>query len=234
MSQPRLLLVDDEPGIRATVAANLELAGFEVVEAEDGPRALAALERGRFDLVLSDIRMPGMSGVELFQQIKKKQLDLPVILMTAFALENQINEAISSGVFTVLSKPFEVDDAVPLLRRASANPVVLVLDKPERDQAVTKALSSAGVNADGVSDVTAATKAVESGEVDICIVDDTPSSAIKLRAVSPSIILVVLSDTVSPEVMAKVASAAPFAFLRKPVASDELLATIARARGKVR
>lgn len=229
----RILVVDDEAGIRATVAANLELAGFEVVEAEDARRAIETLERdARFDLLLSDIRMPGMSGVELFQHVKKTRPDLPVILMTAFALENQIAEAIASGVFTVLTKPFEVDAAVSTLRRASEKPLVLVVDGSERTSAaIAASLATAGLRARGLSDVGAAAELVRGGAVDVCVVDNGTAQAI--RSAAPAVVLVVVSETVSPEVMAKVAHAAPFAFLKKPVASAELIATIAKARARV-
>ena len=63
-----ILVVDDEESLRITLAANLELSGFEVVEAANGTQALEILENRAFDVVLSDIRMPGMNGVELFQK----------------------------------------------------------------------------------------------------------------------------------------------------------------------
>ena len=65
----KILLVDDERALRVTLAANLELDGMEVVEAESGERALELLRSAPFDLMLSDIRMGGMSGAELFRQV---------------------------------------------------------------------------------------------------------------------------------------------------------------------
>lgn len=104
MTSPRLLLVDDEEGIRITVAANLELAGFAVVEAENGPRALEAIEaaKGAFDLVLSDIRMPGMTGVELFHEIRARWPELPVRTLVGKSKE--------SGRVLVLYKPIEAKE----------------------------------------------------------------------------------------------------------------------------
>jgi CheY-like chemotaxis protein len=124
----RILVVDDEPGLLMTLAANLELEGFEVVAAESGARALDLFEQGAFDLVLSDIRMPGMNGVDLFRTLRSKQHGVPVVLMTAFALEGLVQEAIREGAFTVLPKPFDLDHVVGALTRAAKSPVVLLVD----------------------------------------------------------------------------------------------------------
>src|SRR5271166_5091781 len=98
----RILLVDDEQSLLMTLAANLELDGLDVTTAESGQRALELFESEPFDLVLSDIRMPGMNGVDLFRRIRAQRPECPVVLMTAFALEGLVQEAIAEGVFTVL------------------------------------------------------------------------------------------------------------------------------------
>src|SRR4051812_27308376 len=107
-SQIRILLVDDEPSLRMTLGANLEFEDFLVTEAESGERALELFEQSPFDLVLTDIRMPGISGVELFRWIKRLRAETPVVLMTAFAQESLVSAAVAEGAFTVLSKPFEL------------------------------------------------------------------------------------------------------------------------------
>src|SRR5512140_1747134 len=104
----RVLIVDDESSLLMTLAANLELEGFDVVEASTPQRALELVRSQHFDLVLSDIRMPGMSGVDLFHAIRATHPQMPVILMTAFALEAMVRDAIEHGVYTVLAKPFEI------------------------------------------------------------------------------------------------------------------------------
>src|SRR5687768_8603866 len=98
----RVLLVDDEGSILLTLAANLELEGFEVECANSGAQALDLIERQHFDLVLSDVRMPGMNGVDLFRRIRSKNTDIPVLLMTGFAIETLLEDAINEGVFAVL------------------------------------------------------------------------------------------------------------------------------------
>src|SRR5215471_5132373 len=98
----RILLVDDEQSLLLTLAANLELDGFDVTTAESGEHALKLFEREAFDLVLSDITMPGMSGIDLFRRVRSQRPECPVVLMTAFALEGMVRDAICEGVFTIL------------------------------------------------------------------------------------------------------------------------------------
>src|SRR5687768_13491275 len=105
MSEPKILVVDDEASLRMTLSANLELEGFVVVEAESADEALKILAKEDFDLILSDIRMPGRSGIELVSELRNNGIDLPVVLMTAFTEEKNLDEATRNGVFTILTKP---------------------------------------------------------------------------------------------------------------------------------
>src|SRR5262245_61261965 len=123
-----ILVVDDEESVRLTLAANLELAGYEVTIAEDGQRAgeLAALTA--FDPIISDMRMPRRTGLDAFREIKRIRPDLAVIIMTAFTTESLLDEAFAEGVYTVLHKPFSMQRLLDLIPRAVARGVVLVVD----------------------------------------------------------------------------------------------------------
>ena len=118
MSGTRILLVDDEDSLRITLAANLELEGYEVSEAASGEEALELAEQKPFDIVLSDIRMPGMNGVELFRALKVKMPSVPCVLMSAFSLEELVSSALAEGVFTLLPKPFDIQAALTILTKA--------------------------------------------------------------------------------------------------------------------
>ncbi|RKX23001.1 MAG: sigma-54-dependent Fis family transcriptional regulator, partial [Candidatus Zixiibacteriota bacterium] len=81
----RILLADDDDALRRVIQYKLEQEGYEVSTVNDGEKALDELKSGQFDLVLSDIKMPKLTGVQLLEQVKKIQPSLEVILMTAFA-----------------------------------------------------------------------------------------------------------------------------------------------------
>jgi two-component system, NtrC family, response regulator PilR len=106
----RILVVDDERSMREFLAIMLTRAGYEVVAAENGAQALASLRRRRFDLLVSDIRMPDCSGLDVLREAKQAQADLPGILMTGFASTETAIEALRTGAIDYISKPFDVDE----------------------------------------------------------------------------------------------------------------------------
>src|SRR5437763_14872286 len=89
----RILIADDQEMIRDSLAATLAREGHEIVAANDGPQALSRLAAGRFDLMICDLKMPRMTGIELLQEAKKTRPELPVVLMTAFASVSTAVEA---------------------------------------------------------------------------------------------------------------------------------------------
>jgi two-component system, NtrC family, response regulator PilR len=106
---PRVLVVDDERSMRELLAIVLKREGYEVVLAENGRSAIAALERGPFDLLISDIKMPDMSGVEVLRAAKQMDPDVLGIMITAFASTETAIEAMRLGACDYLSKPFDID-----------------------------------------------------------------------------------------------------------------------------
>jgi DNA-binding NtrC family response regulator len=112
-----VLVVDDEPGMRDTLVAILELQGYRVSSAPDGETAFAAVQDGAFDVVVMDIRMPGRDGVSVLEEMG----DPPphVILMTAYAQEGRLRAAIKANAFAVVSKPFETRRMIGLVAEAS-------------------------------------------------------------------------------------------------------------------
>lgn len=105
----RILLVDDNIAFIDTIKDILEDNGFDVDTADSGEAALACVQNQVFDLVLMDIKMPGMNGVESFICMKQINPDACVILFTAYALDELIQQAHENGVMAVLKKPLEME-----------------------------------------------------------------------------------------------------------------------------
>jgi DNA-binding NtrC family response regulator len=117
MSRPaKILIVDDEPKIRLVFRTALETDGHAVAEAGDGDEALARLRRERFDLVLLDLRMPLLDGMEVLRRMRDEGLDMPVILVTAHGSIPDAVRAMRLGAVDFLSKPVRPAD----LRGAAA------------------------------------------------------------------------------------------------------------------
>lgn len=105
----KILVVDDEELIRRTVAKILKKSDFEVFLAEDGYHAVAMAKEQTFDMVISDVRMPGIDGVETIRQIKEIQPDIYSIIITGYASEETPVQALKVGVNDYIFKPFEID-----------------------------------------------------------------------------------------------------------------------------
>ena len=117
----KILVVDDETEVARLLADVLRQAGHQAVVAHDGPGALAMLDRERPDVVFLDVRMPGMSGIDVLRRIRQADAALPVVLVTAHAGEAEVAEARSLGVSEIVWKPrilANVDEVLGELRAA--------------------------------------------------------------------------------------------------------------------
>jgi DNA-binding NtrC family response regulator len=234
----RILVAEDEESLRVTLAANLELEGYEVVEAKDGKEAIELLEKEPVDLVLSDIRMPNKTGVDLLMHVKRHRPDVPVLLMTAYAMEEHVSIAIKEGVFAVLKKPFAFDGAVRAIVRASEHPCVLIVDDDEADAVtISESLRVSGVRAKAVHSGDAAVAAIHEGGIDVCVTDlvmpemDGAELVRQIRKLDPAITVIAFSGHSVRDAIHRMSTAGVFACLKKPVDPAELLQTVAKARG---
>ncbi len=105
----RLLLVDDDPGLLKLLGMRPVSEGYSVVTAESGPEALRVLGREKVDLVISDLRMDEMDGLQLFSEIQKGHPGMPVIILTAHGSIPDAVAATQQGVFSFLTKPVDKD-----------------------------------------------------------------------------------------------------------------------------
>jgi DNA-binding NtrC family response regulator len=123
-----ILIADDEEGMRLSMSGILELEGYTVVTAEDGTEALERVRAMHIDIAFLDIRMPGMNGVETFKAIKKASPHTVVIMMTAYAVNDLIKEAVVEGAYTCIHKPFDMDTVIATIREISSKPMIMVID----------------------------------------------------------------------------------------------------------
>lgn len=115
-----ILIVDDELSMRQFLKILLEKEGYGVDAAKDGPTALKKAASRKYDLTISDIRMPGMSGLELLAELKGQYPDMPVLLITAFASPEDAVTAMKNGAFDYITKPFNVDEIKSVINAALA------------------------------------------------------------------------------------------------------------------
>lgn len=138
-SKGRILVVDDDALMVRTLCDILRISGWEVERATSGYDAVAASARDEFDVILMDVRMRGMDGVEAFKAMKERRPDAKVLLMTAYAANELLAEAEREGVMRILSKPVNVPALLDLLAESTMPPrPVLLVDS---DRAFLRTLS---------------------------------------------------------------------------------------------
>jgi len=116
--QPSILIVDDESGILDTLRILLRKEGFEVTTAQGGKAGLDQIRSGNHDIVLTDVRMPQVTGLDILQAAREQDTMTPVILMTAQASLQTAIQAVNQGAFYYIQKPFSNDELLAILRRA--------------------------------------------------------------------------------------------------------------------
>lgn len=124
----KVLIVDDDVNFCSTIAKILSKKGYETTTTKSGFQALDLIKERVFDIVLMDIKMPVMNGVETFKKIKAIKPNSVVILMTAFSVDDLIREAVKEGVYAVIRKPFDIDTTISIIERAKNGALLTVVD----------------------------------------------------------------------------------------------------------
>ncbi|HLX94909.1 MAG TPA: sigma-54 dependent transcriptional regulator [Verrucomicrobiae bacterium] len=131
---PRILIVDDDPGQRSLLNSFLHSQGFETALADSGERALEMLRAGKFAMMISDVRMPGLTGLETLRRARQEHVTLPVLLVTAFTDIRDAVAAMRDGAVNYLPKPIDLDELLNSVRQALgiSKPIPLQYDQEKQ------------------------------------------------------------------------------------------------------
>jgi two-component system OmpR family response regulator len=110
--QPKVLVIDDEPGVRELISEALSISEISAVQAADGLEALSFLRRERFDLLILDINMPKLDGLALLEKLRNEGMSVPVLMLSARADKADINQGLRTGADDYLTKPFSIEELV--------------------------------------------------------------------------------------------------------------------------
>ena len=138
-AKAKVLIADDERGARMALEVALRLSGYEVVTAENGRAALDARQKFQFDLLLTDVYMPGISGLELVDEFRRLSPDTKIIVMTAQGSLEIAMQAIAQGAFDFIAKPFDIEEVIKLVRRATEP------SEPKNEPAEENHFSASGI-----------------------------------------------------------------------------------------
>jgi len=115
MQKPKVLLVDDDLGMQETLSDILGALNYDVTTAKNGMEGVEKFRQGSYSVVLMDIKMPGMNGIEACKKIKAIKPETKIILITAYALDSEVREIASKGIFSVLYKPLDIEKMLKLI-----------------------------------------------------------------------------------------------------------------------
>ena len=116
----RVLFVDDEEELVSTVTERLDLRGIDATGAVSGEEALTLIEQQPFDVVVLDVRMPGLGGLNVIKRIKQSHPELEVILLSGHGAKEDVETGLRLGAFAYLQKPVDLENIIAILHRAAA------------------------------------------------------------------------------------------------------------------
>jgi two-component system response regulator HydG len=167
-----ILIVDDDRDLAESLADVLETRGYAVELAGSGEEGVARFRQRDFDLVFTDVKLPGMNGVESFFAFRRIKPDAKVVMMTGFSVEQLLVQAIENGALAVLHKPFAIPDILAVLERVKPHGVVVVADDdPDFADSIEPVLRGAGYKVLVARDGEDAVAKVVCGGVDLLILD---------------------------------------------------------------
>ena len=245
MNEPiQILIVDDDGRMARTLVDIFRIKGFAAETARSGPEALEKVQARAFDCVLTDLKMPGMNGLELHQALRALRPGLPVVLMTAYATDELISAGREQGVIATLSKPLDLNALLGFFSALrNEQTIVIVDDDPQFCQTLETILRTRGYRTLTVTDPrhwpgSSGCQAANGAKIQIVLLDlklnETGGLEVlkHIRAQCPDL-PVVLVTAYREEMAAVVEAARPlnvYAYLYKPFKIEALLEILAEVR----
>ena len=238
----RVLVVDDNEEFCKNVTDILELKGYEVMSAYDGFKGLEAVKENGFNLVLMDVKMPVMDGVEAYKKIKEIAADTPVIMVTAFAVEDLIREALQQGAYGSLKKPIDFDQLLELIEQATGKgTMILVADDDENLCAnIQEVLSDKGYRMSVAYDGNEAIDKAEKHNFDIMLLDmklpalNGLETYLAIREFRPDVVTIIITgyQQETSKLVQRALQESVYTCLEKPIDMDRLVSLLAQIKAQ--
>lgn len=234
-SEHRILVVDDDKDMTATLTLVLNEEGYEAIAAYNGHEAIEAVTEKRFDLILMDIKMPGLNGVETYKEIRKIRPGVPVVMMTAYAVEDLVKEALEHSAREVIYKPFDTEEMLELINKLKEGTIISIVDDdPIITAKMRDYLEEKGYRVDITTNGTDAVELVRKRKPHIVFIDiEIPpanglDTYLKIKEINPKTTVVMLAEyRKRPKILAGEAiKQNAFTCLYRPFEIDEALQII--------
>lgn len=240
----KVLIVDDDKEFCASMMDILEAKGYEVKSENSGEAAIAKAKEEPFDVILMDIKMQGMNGVEAFKQIKKISPRTVVIMVTAYSVEDLIKEALAEGAFGVLRKPLDIDKLIEQIGLAKERGMLILVtdDDPATRETFKDVLEAKGYK---VSTVATGEEAIELSRErpsDILFMDmklpalNGLETYLAIKEINPRAIAVIITGYYEEmkDLVDKALEKGAYTYLAKPLDMNKVLALIEELSKKIK
>ena len=232
----KILVVDDNKEFCRNLKDVLEMKDFEVETAHDGFQALELVKQNGFDVVLMDVKMPVMDGLETFKQMKEIIPDIPVILATAYAVEDLIREALREGAFGSLSKPIDFDNLFNIIEDATHKGGLLLVVDDDRSLCgnMTDILSKKGYRVSVAYDGKMAIQKTRENDFDLILLDmklpplNGLETYLTIRNIRPNVVVIAITGYPSElgNLVQQILERNAYTCLEKPINMDNLMKLI--------
>lgn len=236
-----ILIVDDHPAMRQTLQDILEDEGYAVTTASSGRTALALCQQQTFDVLLMDVRMPDLNGVEVFRELKNQAFTSRVIMMSAYSVEELKKEALEEGAIAFLQKPVDVAFVLKLIEDTEHPPLLVVMDNQEERELLAARLKQQRYRTYTTGTPQAALELARQIQFHVIMIDTKlhAMSALELylalKAITPKSVTILFAET--DESFIKQAEEAVkhsvYTFLTKPLDLERLFAILETIRKQV-
>ena len=235
-----ILIVDDEPNMRVTLGDILREEGYEVATADTGERAVEMCHKHAYDVVLMDVRMPGISGVEAFREIRREQVGAKVILMTAYSVDQLKRAALDEGAIAFLPKPLNVESVLKLISEVKSTAILVVEDDLSTASTLNDNLKKKGYRVTVTGSPHNALELVEQIRFDIIFIDaKLPAMnglelylAIKEITPTSTAIMMTGNEKEFEEIAKEAVRRTAYTVLKKPLDIDNVLGLLERLSGQ--
>lgn len=229
-TKTNILVVDDQIGMLETFTDILEDRDYKVATADDGFTAIKKVKEQSFDLIFMDIKMPGLNGVQTFRELKKINPKITVIMMTAYSVEDLIEEAVEEGAYAVIYKPFNMDRVIQTIEKVLKNNLILVVDDRLEDrQLFAEILAEKEYQVTIAKDGYEAIEQVKKGNFSIIFIDvkmpgiDGVQTFEQIREIRPDIPVIMITGYSVEEMFKEAVDKGAYACLHKPLDMDKII-----------
>ena len=235
----KVLLVDDEKEFVESLSERLELRNLDADIAYDGEQALQAIQEGEPDVMVLDLRMPGIDGLEVLRRAKEAHPNVRIIVLTGHGTDKDEEEARKLGASVYLKKPIDIDNLVGALNKEKIK-VLLVDDEKDFVDSLSERLALRNLDAKIAYDGEQALQAVKEGEPDVMVLDlrmpgiNGLDVLRKVRKSNPNVQVVVLTGHGSEKDEKAARKLGAVAYMKKPADIDQLVGTLQKAWSRLK